>query len=116
MSGLVSHCAGLAAEDSVAAHYARIGARVVERRWRGAAGEIDLILSYAGGLIFAEVKKSRSFAAAAAHLSPRQRQRLELAAQEYLAGAPAGLDTPCRFDAVLVDAMGRVEVIENAFM
>jgi putative endonuclease len=115
VSGLTGYRAGLSAEAAVEVHYARAGHTIAARRWRGRAGEIDLILRDGDGFIFVEVKKSRDFAAAAARLSPRQMQRICLAAQEFLADAPRGLDTPMRLDVALVDAVGRVEVIENAF-
>ncbi len=115
MSGLTGYRAGLSAEAAVEARYVRSGHAVAARRWRGKAGEIDLILHDGDGFIFVEVKKSRGAAAAAARLSVRQMQRICLAAQEFLADAPCGLDTPMRLDVALVDAVGRIEVIENAF-
>lgn len=115
MSGITGYRAGLSAEASAEAQYVHAGFTVAARRWRGKAGEIDLILHDGDGFIFVEVKKSRDFAAAAARLSPRQMQRICLAAQEFLADAPRGLDTPMRLDVALVDGVGRVEVIENAF-
>lgn len=114
MSGAVSYHSGLAAENSIADLFFRKGAEVLERRWRGRGGEIDLIARDRQGLIFIEVKKSRDLARAAQSLGARQVQRLFDAANEYLAGQPQGLDTPCRFDVALVDAQGRTEIIENA--
>lgn len=114
LTGAVAHHAGLAAEAGVARHYQRRGLRVEAHRWRGRGGEIDLIARDGGEIVFVEVKKSRSMAAAAAHLSQRQMRRLQQAALEYLVGEPAGQNTPMRFDVALVDAMGRIEVLENA--
>ena len=59
---------------------------------------------------------SRSFshARAAERLTPRQMRRLYDAAAEFLAACPAGLDTPARFDVALIDAVGRIEILENA--
>lgn len=106
--------AGLAAEDSVAAAYARAGRPVVARRWRGSAGEIDLIAQDGVGFIFIEVKKSRSHAEAAGHLTRAQISRIFGAATEYVETAPLGQMTEMRFDVALVDDMGRIEVLENA--
>lgn len=114
MSGALSHHAGLAAEAAVARRYCARGCTVAAARWRGAGGELDLVLRDGAGLIFVEVKKSRSFAAAAARLAPRQIARITAAASEFLAGEPGGQDTPARFDVALLDAQGRVEIIENA--
>lgn len=114
MSGARSYRAGTAAEAAVARHYRDRGCTVAAARWRGAGGELDLVLRDGAGLIFVEVKKSRSFAAAAARLAPRQIARITVTAAEFLAQEPAGQDTPARFDVALLDAQGRVEIIENA--
>lgn len=113
-AGARSHHAGQAAEGSAARHYLQRGLQPVARRWRGVAGEIDLILRDGSELVFVEVKQSRSFAQAAVRLGPRQVARLLQAAAEFLAGQPSGLDTAMRFDVALVNAMGEVEVLENA--
>ena len=114
LSGAVAHRAGLAAEAQVAADYARRGMATAALRWRGCAGEIDLVARSGAEVIFVEVKKSRSFAAAAARVSPRQIRRLLAAAGEFLDGEPLGSLTPMRFDVALVDVHGRIEVLENA--
>lgn len=114
LTGAVSHYAGLAAEASVAAHYLRCGKAVVAERWRGAAGELDLVVRDGAELVFVEVKRSRSFARAAERLTARQVTRILAAASEYLAGEPAGQDTPVRFDVALVNGTGEIEILENA--
>lgn len=115
MSGARSHHAGRAAEDAVARHYMARGGTIAAARWRSAAGEIDLIARDGPEVIFIEVKQSRSHAEAAEHLTPRQMARISRSAAAYLAGEPMGQDTPSRFDVALVDGMGRIAVIENAF-
>jgi putative endonuclease len=114
MGRLVGYHAGLAAEEIVAADYARRGLRLERRRWRGKRGEIDLIVREEDRVIFVEVKKSREFARAAESLSYRQMQRILGAAEEFVAGEPKGLLTEMRFDVALVDAVGRIEILENA--
>lgn len=115
MSGQVSYHAGLRAEEIVERHYADRGLRVVDRRWRGEAGEIDLVARDGKGVIFIEVKKARSRDRAAERVTERQMRRIYAAASEYLAGMPDGQSTDVRFDVALVDVHGAVEVIENAF-
>lgn len=115
MSGAVNHRAGLSAEQSVARYYERAGRVIAETRWRGPAGEIDLIARAGAEVIFIEVKQSRTIAHAAQQLSPRQMARICASASAFLAGEPAGQDTAARFDVALVDEQGRIEVIENAF-
>jgi len=114
MSGLRSYLAGKAAEDCVLGRYRAQGYRLVCRRWRGPGGEIDLVLEKAGEVIFVEVKSSRSFADAAAHLSRRQIGRLLASAEAALGFFGRGSLTPMRFDVALVDGMGRIDVIPNA--
>ncbi len=113
--GSVSYHAGQSAELCVAAEYARRGYSIAGRRWRGAGGEIDLIARNADGLVFIEVKKSRSFDRAAARISRRQMDRICASAAQFLEQEPAGQLTNTRFDAALVDDTGTVQIIENAF-
>lgn len=115
MSGQVSYYAGLSAEEQVALHYQRHGLQIADQRWRGTGGEIDLIAQDGNALVFIEVKKSRSFAKAAERVSPRQMRRIYSAASEYLANAPQGQDTDCRFDVALVNGTGQIQILENAF-
>lgn len=115
MSGARSYQAGLAAEDQVAWFYSRSGAAVCARRWRGSAGEIDLIARNGAEVIFIEVKQSSTHALAAEHLTARQMARIYSTASEFLGGEPAGQLTASRFDVALVDAGGRIEILENAF-
>lgn len=110
--GSTADCAGRAAEDIVSRHYRARGAQARGRRWRGLGGEIDLIFDHCGATVFVEVKKAADFAAAAARIGPDQIARLSRAAEEYL-GCNGGSD--CRFDVALVDRVGRVEILENAF-
>lgn len=113
--GRTAHLGGLAAEDQVARYYGRMGHAVVARRWRGKGGEIDLVArDTSGGLIFVEVKKSSSFDAAAAMITPRQMLRVQTAATEYVASEPAGQGSDMRFDVALLDRHGAIEIIENA--
>lgn len=110
-----AHRAGEVAEEIVARHYENRGFTVIERRWRGAGGEIDLILRGPEGLVFVEVKHSATSAAAALRITPRQVERIYASAGQYLEREPQGQLTPMRFDAALVDGSGAVEILENAF-
>ncbi|MEO6300450.1 MAG: YraN family protein [Paracoccaceae bacterium] len=115
MSGSVSYHAGRVAEDSVARFYAGSGREIVARRWRGTAGEIDLIARDGAEVIFIEVKKSKTHAMAAEHLTPRQMGRIYQTASEFIGFEPTGQDTLVRFDVALVDSVGRIEILQNAF-
>ena len=63
------------------------GYRLIARRWRCAAGEIDLILRHRNRLIFAEVKY-RQHGMTDQILSQRQQQRITKAASLFLAKNP----------------------------
>lgn len=114
LRGRQSYLAGDAAEQRIAQLYERRGCTVV-RRWRGTTGEIDLVAKGPEGIVFVEVKKSRSLAQAASRLSRRQMDRIYATAGEYLAGEPDGQLTDVRFDVALMDETGQYEIVENAF-
>lgn len=114
MSGQVSYLAGEAAEDSVARAYVAHGYTLYAKRWRGPAGEIDLIFEKDGEVVFVEVKKSRSFDRAAERLGPRQIERLLASAEHCLGQFPKKSMTPSRFDVALVNGVGALRVIPNA--
>lgn len=113
--GAMSFHAGLAAEARIAQDYERRGFAVARKRWRGQAGEIDLIIRDGDGLVFIEVKQSRSFARAAQRVSAAQARRICSSAEEYLGTQPRGSLTDVRFDVALVNACGEIQIIENAF-
>ncbi|WP_299845141.1 YraN family protein [uncultured Paracoccus sp.] len=113
--GRIACLSGRMAEDGVALHYEAAGYALLERRWRGPAGEIDLIFRDSEGLIFVEVKKSSSHDLAAQRLDRRQMDRICLSALDYAGRVDGGRPVAMRFDAALVDEIGRIDVIENAF-
>lgn len=114
MTGQVSYLAGLAAEEQVAEDYLRRGRQILSRRWRGPLGEIDLVAQKNGEVVFVEVKKARSFAAAAERLTARQIKRIYSSAEDYLGRLATGLNTACRFDVALVNNIGQIDICENA--
>ena len=91
------------------------GWRVLARRVRTGAGELDLVAERAGLLAFVEVKARPSLAEAARALGPRQRARLLDAAGAWLATNPGHGAAGMRFDVMLVDPTGRVRRIADAF-
>ena len=114
--GAAGYHKGLSAETQVIRHYQALGATLLHQRWRGSAGELDLVLELGDDVIMVEVKASRNLAQAAARLSPRQCQRIFQTAEEFLATCPRGQLTPMRLDVALVDNAGTIEILENALM
>lgn len=106
---------GLAAEERAVALYTAAGLRLLETRWRGKSGEIDLILADGDEIVFAEVKQARTHDAAIASLRPAQMRRIHAAGAEYLAHCPKGQLTDVRFDLAVVDAAGRCNIMDGAF-
>lgn len=113
--GLTNYLAGHAAEASVARHYEDRGIAICARNWRGITGEIDLIGREGDVVVFVEVKQSRTHDLAATHISQAQIGRIFATVDEFVAGEPKGLLTDVRIDLALVDSLGRIEVVENAF-
>lgn len=113
--GLTNYLAGHAAEAAVAQHYEDRGIAICARNWRGITGEIDLIGRDGNVVVFVEVKQSRSHDMAASHISPAQISRIFATVDEFVAGEPKGLLTDVRIDLALVDGLGRIDVVENAF-
>lgn len=113
--GKRNNLAGHAAEASVARHYEDRGIPIAVRNWRGSGGEIDLVGRDGDQVIVVEVKHSKTHDLAASHVSPAQVARIFRTVEEFLGTEPRGLLTDVRIDLALVDGLGRIEVIENAF-
>jgi putative endonuclease len=90
------------AERLCAAHLRLRGYRVIARRLRTPAGEIDLIARRGGTLAIVEVKARPDETAAAEAITARQRARILDAARWFLAGRPDLAGLSIRFDAMLV--------------
>jgi len=79
------------------------GYRILGRRVRTHAGEIDLVARAPSGVIcFVEVKARETEVSAAEALSARQQARIARAAELFLAGRPGLAATGMRFDTVTV--------------
>lgn len=113
--GRMAHFAGASAENSVLRDYQANGATVMEQRWRGQGGEIDLVMQDGDETVFVEVKKSRDFATAAQRISHHQMARIMSAAEEYMTRLPNGMISEVRFDVALVNAQGQTQIVRNAF-
>ena len=96
---------GAAAEALAAAYLVARGLTIVARNYRCRGGEIDLIANDRDSLVFVEVRlrSSPAFGGAAASITAAKRKRIAHAAKHYL--AKLGCEPPCRFDAILLDAL-----------
>jgi putative endonuclease len=110
---------GLKGERAAERYLKRRGYRILARRWRCRHGELDLVASKAGEVVFVEVKtrSGEGFGGPEAAVGPAKSRRLARSAYRYL--DQHGLhDVPFRIDvvAVLPDGHGRAELrhYENA--
>ncbi len=113
--GFRAEATGRAAERLAEAALLADGWAVLGRRVRTPGGELDLVVERAGLLAFVEVKARPSLREAAFALQPRQRARLVMAAECWLAENPDHGAAGMRFDVVVVAADGTVRRIADAF-
>jgi len=87
---------GLAAEEAVACFLQKAGWSVLERRWRGAGAEIDLIARRNGAVRFVEVKfRSENDPVGLESIDERKIAKLERAAELWLAQQDAAVSQAC---------------------
>ena len=106
---------GLSAESRAAMFLIAKGYRILARRFKTPVGEIDIVASRRGTIVFVEVKARESFDAAAEALTARQQQRIVAAAELWLARNPADPQQEMRFDVILVTPGKLPQHIPNAF-
>jgi putative endonuclease len=93
---------GISAESRAAAFLLMKGYRIRARRFRSPAGEIDIVATRRGTLVFVEVKARASYNDAAEAVTERQRRRIVAAAEFWVAKHPQDVTGDVRFDVVLV--------------
>lgn len=107
--------AGVKAEAIAAAFLEARGLAIVARNVRSRFGEIDLVASEGGTLVFVEVRlrRSQGFGGAPASITAGKRSRLVAAAETYL--ATLSRVPPCRIDALLLDSLdpSRIEWVRD---
>lgn len=113
-TGKLSYLSGQAAELQVARHYERDGWRVLQHRFKSAAGEIDLVLRRNDTLLFVEGKRARTHDIAASRISLQQIARINQSAEIFVSEHLSGQNFEMRLDAALVDQKGEIQIISNA--
>lgn len=113
-SDLSRRARGRWGEDLAARHYARAGYEILDRNWRSPTGELDLVVTREGVIVFSEVKARRTeaFGPAAAAVNPDKQRRIRQLAIEWLRAHGRG--GTIRFDVVTVTGT-TLELIEDAF-
>ena len=111
---------GARGERLAAQHLESLGYKVVERNYRCPYGEIDIVASEGGDLVFVEVKtrRNQSFGCPSEGVDFRKQQKLVLSGEHYLMEREIG-EVNCRFDVAEVYFLdGRpvtIEIIKGAF-
>jgi putative endonuclease len=97
------------------------GYRPRHRRWRGAGGELDIVMQRRDTTVFVEVKARSDdlYGGAAAALNARKQKVLIRAASAYLSRYRLW-ERPCRFDLVAIEGRGgfipwRIRHYRNVF-
>ncbi len=91
------------------------GYRILDRRIRTPAGEIDLVARRGMVVAFVEVKARQTHGRAAESITPAQRRRIVRAAANYIAANPRLAPLTQRFDAILVEPRRWPHHIINAW-
>ena len=94
--------AGARAEWMAAWRLRLAGYRILARRYRCKAGEIDLVARRGRLVAFVEVKHRGDAGSAAAAIDTRQQQRIARAAAAFMAQHRRHAECDMRFDAMLV--------------
>ena len=110
-----SQALGRFGEDVVTRWYQQRGWTVVERNFRCARGEVDIIAQLGTTVVFCEVKTRTSarFGDGAEAVGYRRQQRLRAAAVVWLLAQELSLRS-LRFDVACV-SHGKVTMLEGAF-
>lgn len=117
MASTANQMVGRLGEQLALEHYQRLGFRLIDRNWRTAAGEIDLVVCDGVATVFAEIKTRRSGGLdPLLSLTAVKRRRMRALAAAWLVEHPARPRTPAlRIDAVavVVDRRGALVALEQ---
>jgi putative endonuclease len=105
---------GRLAETLAAWAYRLKGFEIMDRRFRAAGGEIDLVARKASLLVFVEVKRRAAVDDAISAVTYKNRRRMEAAVRSWLARHPRLALSDVRFDIAAV-AGWKVKIAEAAW-
>lgn len=112
---------GFAMEDSALRHLEHNGLKLIKRNFHCKLGEIDLIMSDHGTLVFIEVRyrKNTAYGSPAATVNSGKQKKLVRSAQYFLQRHRRWREYPCRFDVVGISQAGgdfSYQWIQHAFI
>jgi len=96
------HERGRSGERAAERHLVRRGWTILDRRWRAAGGELDLVAARGRVVAMCEVKTRTDAETLIEPLTAAQRTRIARAAAAYLAGRPELRDRRVRIDLITV--------------
>jgi putative endonuclease len=110
---------GKKSEQLAAKFLKRTGYRILETNYRSNLGEIDIIASEKGTIVFVEVKARNTsrFGSPKGAVTPAKQRKISMVALDYLKRS-GQTEASARFDVVAIDtASGKIdiEVVKNAF-
>ncbi len=90
---------------------------LLDRNWRTATGELDLVCQHADTVVFCEVKTRTTarFGLGVEAVTIAKQRKIRAVANEWLRQPTQGPFATLRFDVVDVDGHGNVQVFENCF-
>ncbi|MEM8703365.1 MAG: YraN family protein [Pseudomonadota bacterium] len=110
-----AHALGLSAESRAAWYLRLTGWRILKRRYKTKAGEIDLIARKRKTVAFVEVKARKTRNAALDAVTPASQKRITRAARIFVSEHPKAGFFTLRFDVIVIRPWALPERIENAF-
>ncbi|MTI44327.1 YraN family protein [Roseibium hamelinense] len=110
-----AYAVGLTAETKAAWALRLSGWRILKRRYKTKAGEIDLVAKKRKTVAFIEVKARKNRQAAMEAVTPASQKRIVKAARIFVAEHPKAAFFTLRFDVIIVRPWAWPERISNAF-
>ena len=109
--------AGTDKERFAAEYLKQQGMHILEQNFRARQGEIDLIGSHEGYLVFVEVKyrSSKTKGTALDAVDIRKQRQICKVADYYRMLHKVSLNTPIRYDVVAVQGENEIQWLKNAF-
>lgn len=91
--------------------------RLITQNWNCRGGELDLVMLDGDTVVFVEVRYRRhaAWGGALESVDARKRQRLALAAEQFLQRESGWRKHPCRFDVVALSPNEPPNWLRNAF-
>lgn len=114
-----TQASGHAAEARALGYLQTKGLRLIAQNWRCRRGELDLVMLHADTVVFVEVRYRRhsAWGGAMESVDARKREKLTLAATQFLQESPRWARQPCRFDVIALSGTTDADLnwIQNAF-